>query len=186
MVVARPRRIDRDAVLAASLEVADELGVDRLTMQAVSDRLGVTAMALYRHVDDKADLLDGVVERLLDEIRPPDPATPPREQLAAIGREVRRLARSHPSVFPLLLQRPASTPAALRSRNRLVELLDDMGVPAADVARAERVISTIVLGFAASEAGGRFARHARRDVDADYALVEATIADLIDRLAAGR
>ncbi len=45
-------------------------------MQAVADRLGVTSMALYRHVANKADLLDGVVERILWEVPLPDPALP--------------------------------------------------------------------------------------------------------------
>ncbi|MFT3852687.1 MAG: TetR/AcrR family transcriptional regulator [Ilumatobacteraceae bacterium] len=182
--MARPRRIDRDAILAASLDVADAVGVDRLTMQAVAERLGVTPMALYRHVADKADLLDGVVERLLGEIEPPDESLPPAEQLTAIGQAVRRLARRHPTVFPLLLQRPATTPAARRARDTVVELLGAMGVPDDRVAQGERVISTLILGFAASEAAGRFRRHTRKQIDADYALVEATVTHLIADLAA--
>lgn len=180
--MARPRRIDRDAILAASLDVADEVGVDRLTMQAVADRLNVTPMALYRYVADKADLLDGVVEQLLSEVRLPDPAAPASEQLAAVGHATRRLARRHPTVFPLLLQRPANTPAARHARDRIIELLGSMGVPHDRVARGERVISTIALGFAASEAAGRFSRHSRKEIDADYALVEATVTHLIETL----
>ena len=42
-------------------------------MQAVADRLGVTPMALYRHVANKADLLDGMVESILLEVPLPDP-----------------------------------------------------------------------------------------------------------------
>ena len=63
-------------MLAASLELADEQGLSAVTMQAVADRLGVTSMALYRHVANKADLLDGVVERILWEVPLPDPALP--------------------------------------------------------------------------------------------------------------
>ncbi len=181
--VARPRLIDRDAILDAGLSIADAVGVDRLTMQAVADRLGVTPMSLYRYVADKADLLDGIVERLIDEARPPDPSSPPQEQLTAIGREIRRVARRHPTVFPLLLQRPATTPISRRARDRVVELLEEMGIPSPDAARGERVISTLVLGFAASEAAGRFGRHTRREIDVDFALVEATVAHIVAALA---
>ncbi|HEY5013008.1 MAG TPA: TetR family transcriptional regulator, partial [Acidimicrobiia bacterium] len=51
--MARPRQIDRAAVLRASLAIADKRGIDALTMQAVAERLGVTPMALYRHVENK-------------------------------------------------------------------------------------------------------------------------------------
>ena len=71
MPVGRPARIDRDAVLATGLVIADELGLEALTMGAVAERLGVTPMALYRHVVNKADLLDGIVELLLTEFPAP-------------------------------------------------------------------------------------------------------------------
>jgi AcrR family transcriptional regulator len=167
--VPRPRRIDRDAVLGASLALADEHGLDGLTMQAVADRLGVTPMALYRHVANKADLLDGVVERLLDEIVPPDPDLAWDDQLVGMGQAVRAAARRHPAVFPLLLQLPASTPVAKRARQRVYAVLRQAGIAEADVPRVERILSTMVLGFAASEVSGRFRAHSRQVLDADFA-----------------
>ncbi len=171
--MARPRQIDRAGILRASLEIADERGIDGLTMQAVADRLGVTPMALYRHVTNKADLLDGVVEQLLDEITPAGQSADGDDELLAMGQAVRAVAHRHPTVFPLLLQRPASTPAALRARNRVYEALRAMGIAKKEVARVERLISTMILGFAASEVSGRFDAHSRKVLDADFAaLVE--------------
>ena len=170
--MARPRLIDRAAVLRASLAIADEHGVDALTMQAVAERLGVTPMALYRHVDNKQDLLDGIVESLLDEIPPPSGDQSWDEQLATMGQAIRSTAGRHPTVFPLLLQRPATTTGARRVRDRVYRALRDAGVREADVARVERLISTIVLGFAASEVSGRFSAHSRKTLDADYTALE--------------
>ena len=166
--VARPRQIDRAGILRVSLEIADERGIDGLTMQAVAERLGVTPMALYRHVANKADLLDGVVEQLLDEITPDTGAPAGGDQLVAMGQAVRALARRHPTVFPLLLQRPATTPMALRTRERVYADLRESGIADKDVARVERLISTMILGFAASEVSGRFDAHPRKVLDADF------------------
>jgi AcrR family transcriptional regulator len=173
--MARPRQIDRAAVLRASLAIADEGGLDGVTMHAVAERLGVTPMALYRHVENKGDLLDGVVESLLDEIPDPRDDIPWDEQLSAMGQAIRATARRHPAVFPLLLQLPATTAGARRVRQRVYRALRGAGVAEAEVERVERLISTMVLGFAASEASGRFRSHSRKVLDADYAALEQLI-----------
>ncbi|CAN5461104.1 TetR/AcrR family transcriptional regulator C-terminal domain-containing protein [soil metagenome] len=171
-------------MLGASLELADEAGLDAVTMQAVAKRLGVTPMALYRHVESKADLMDGVVERLLDEVDDLGGDAEWQDRLASMGQSIRAIARRHPAVFPLLLQLPASTPAAVGSRDRIYEALAEAGVSRQQVPRLERLISTMVLGFAASEASGRFRAHSRKVIDADYValteIIARTISDHIE------
>jgi AcrR family transcriptional regulator len=167
----RRARIDRAVILRASLDVADERGLSALTMQAVADRLGVTSMALYRHVAHKADLLDGVVESLLAEFELPDHQRPWRERLDAIAQAARDSARRHPDVFPLLLQRRATTPVARRVPDAIYSALRDAGMPEGQLPRAERLLSTFVMGFAVSESSGRFRARAA-DVDADFAYVQ--------------
>lgn len=164
----RPPRIDRATVLAATLELADTKGLAAVSMRAVADRLGVTPMALYRHVGDKQQLLDGLVEQLLLELPLPEAALPWRDRLGAMASAMRATARRHPDVFPLLLQRPAATPGALRVREIVYQALREAGVDEAGVPRAERMLSTFVIGFAASEAAGRFTVTSR-ELDDDFA-----------------
>lgn len=155
-------------MLDAALALADESGLDAVTMQAVASRLGVTPMAIYRHVGDKGALLDGVVERLLGEVRLPSEALPWPDRLRATARGVRRIGQRHPGVFPLVLQRLVATPAALRVRDTVQRGLVDAGVDPGRTAQAERLISTAVLGFVVSEVGGRFRNHSKRTVDGDF------------------
>lgn len=171
----RPARIDRPAVVGAALAIADRDGLAAITMQAVARRLEVTPMALYRHVADKDDLLDALVERLLGEVDVPPPDLPWPERLAHLGRSMRAVARRHPAVFPLLLQRPAATDAARATRDQVVAALVDAGASKATAARLERVVASAILGFAASEATGRFREHSSATVDADYAVLERMI-----------
>jgi AcrR family transcriptional regulator len=177
--VGRPAQIDRAAVLAASLQLADEQGLAAVTMQAVADRLGVTPMALYRHVANKADLLDGVVESLLLEVPLPDPADDWATRLLALSRGTRRAASAHPEVFPLLLQRAAVTPGARRARDVVYGALREAGLGEDDVIQLERLLATAVLGFAASEAGGRFAAHSAAQLDADFARLQEMLAGAV-------
>jgi AcrR family transcriptional regulator len=179
----RPALISRAAVLRASLAIADADGLDAVTMQAVARRLGVTPMALYRHVSSKADLLDALVESLLTEFPLPQSDLPPDERLRAMGRGVREVARRHPSLFPLLLQRPAVTPESQRVRDSVCATLEEAGLGAAQARQAERLLSTIVFGFAASEAAGRFRNHPPSVIDQDFARLERVMALMLEDLA---
>ncbi len=140
-------------------------------MASVAQRLGVTTMALYRHVAGKADLLDGLVELLLAEaVRPAaDLAWP--ERLAAFANDLRATARRHPTVFPLLLQRPAATAAARQARDAISLTLADAGITPERTDQMQRLLSTAVLGFAVSEVAGRFDAQTARQRDADFELL---------------
>jgi AcrR family transcriptional regulator len=165
----RPARIGRDAILDAALALADKEGLDAVSMHAVARRLGVSAMALYRHMDGKDALLDGLVERLLTSFSPPPSDGPWDQRLNVMAADMREVARRHPAVFPLLLTRPAVTPAAQQVRNSVRGALREAGLTEVVAARAERLLSTAVFGFAASEATGRFRLHSQAVVDEDFA-----------------
>ncbi|MHC3474202.1 TetR/AcrR family transcriptional regulator [Streptomyces sp. 7R007] len=148
----------REEILDAALAIADEHGLDAVSMRAVADRVGVTPMALYRHVKDKAALLDGMVGRLLAALTPTDPdgKQPWDQRLNALAYAFREVTRRHPWAAYLLFSRPAVTPDAVRAVDVIYTALLDAGVPESQVPRLERLVSTFVIGFAASEAAGRF------------------------------
>lgn len=149
--------LTREAILDAALDLADERGLAAVSMRAVAQRVGVTAMALYPYIGNKEALLDGLVDRLLASLLPVDGGTGDwRDRLRRGGRAVRALARRHPSAYPLLLARPAVTPDAVRVVDWIYSLLLEAGVPPRDVPRLERLLSTFVLGYATSEVNGRF------------------------------
>jgi AcrR family transcriptional regulator len=179
----RPAKINQSSIVAASIEIADEHGLAGLTMKAVSERLAVTPMALYRHINRKADLLDLVVEALLTEIALQETNASWEEMLDSMGHAARKVARRYPSIFPLLLQRPANTPESKRVRDAIVSSLVAAGLGTEKARRIERLVSTMILGFAASEAGGRFASHSRKVTDEDFAyltrLIRQTVRDTI-------
>jgi AcrR family transcriptional regulator len=150
-------------------------------MAALAGRLGVTPMALYRHVAGKSDILDGVVGLLLNEFElPPRASQAPYDQLEVLARNIRASARRHPSVFPLLLQRPAITADARRARETVYAALRDTGIPEAQIAQVERLVSTAVLGFAVSEVAGRFGHHRRSQLDADFTALLALLRTYIE------
>ena len=112
----RPGRgLSLDRIVSTALELVDEQGIGAATMRAVSSRLGVRSMSLYRYVQDRDELFDAVVERIVNELaddpevqlRPVDGWRP---YLTGMAHGVRRYARAHPHAFPLVATRPPAAP----------------------------------------------------------------------------
>ena len=69
--VSRRVRLTKQRVLRAAVELADQIGIDSLSMRRLAEELGVVPMALYKHVANKEELLDGMVDVVVGEIEPP-------------------------------------------------------------------------------------------------------------------
>ena len=112
----RPGRgLSLDRIVAVTLELMDEEGIGAATMRAVSDRLEVRSMSLYRYVQDRDQLFDEVVDRIVNELADdPEVQLRPvngwRPYLTGMARGVRRYARAHPHAFPLVATRPPNAP----------------------------------------------------------------------------
>jgi AcrR family transcriptional regulator len=155
----------REEILDAAVALADERGLDAVSMRAVAERVGVTPMALYPHVGGKSALLDGMVGRLMSNLAPPRadgagapvPADPGwRERLRRFARSGWAMMERHPWAATLLFTRPSVTEDAARAVDEVYAALLAAGVPRAQVPRVERMVSTFLLGYAASLEGGRF------------------------------
>ena len=150
----------REEILDAALAIADERGLAGVSMRSVAQAVGVTPMALYPHVGDKAGLLDAMLGRLLALVYDAAPALGGaadwRERLRLFAHTARSLSTGHPWVTGLLFSRPAVTPEGVATVDLLYAALLDAGVPPSQVPRLERLVSTYVLGWIASESGGRF------------------------------
>jgi AcrR family transcriptional regulator len=146
----------KQEISKAALEIADEQGLAAVTMRSVARRVGLTPMALYGHIGDKEGLLDSMLGQLLSEISLPDEAGTWQERLTILANEARTLAKGHPGAIGLVFARPSVTAGAVRVVDAVYVALLDAGVPPDEVPRVERLLSTVVLGYATSEANGRF------------------------------
>ena len=103
--------LTRAAVLRAARRIADEEGVDRLTMRRLAAELGVMPNALYTYVPDKEGLLDALIDDLLAGVDTGEPAEGDwRDGLVRVMDSSRRLLLAHPRLVPVFLARPASGP----------------------------------------------------------------------------
>src|SRR5215212_2067619 len=137
-----PRRpLSRQRIVRAALRMIDRDGVDGLSMRRLGAALGVEGMALYRHVGNKQQLLEGVVELLLEDLElPPVDSASWTEAWYAIARSYRRIARRHPGAFPLLALSPLATAARLERAQAPLGILRAAGFTERGAERAFRTL----------------------------------------------
>lgn len=143
--------LTRDRVLRAALELADEGGTAALTMQRIGRRLGVEAMSLYRHVRNKDDILDGIVDLVFAEIEPPADRSDWRTVLRAQAISTRAALRRHPWAITLMESRLTPGPANLRTHEDTITVLLEAGCSAVMATRAYNLLDSYVYGFALQE-----------------------------------
>jgi TetR/AcrR family transcriptional regulator, tetracycline repressor protein len=181
--------LTREVILSAAIEFVDTFGLPALTMRALGRHLGVEAMALYRYVNGREDLLEGVVDRLVAELRV-DAATQDlgpvdgwQGYLQWLARAVRRLARQHPGIFPLMATRHPAAPwlrPPLRSLEVVEDFLDALisrGFTDDAAVAAYRSFSSFLLGHLLLEAAALGAQTSPPEEPLDEGAAEVPNAD---------
>lgn len=151
------RPLSRRLILDTAISVMDAEGAQGLTMRRLGEALGVEAMSLYHHVNGREDLLEGVVDKLVDQIRVapedgPRPATGWQSVLQLLAHEVRALALAHPNIFPLIATRHPAAPwlrpplRSLRVVEEFVTALTSRGLSDVHAARVYRSFTSFLLG----------------------------------------
>jgi AcrR family transcriptional regulator len=139
--------LSRDRILHAALALADEGGIESLTMRRLGQQLGFEAMSLYNHVANKDGVLDGILDLVLAETEPPSPAgdwdTAIRESAVSVHEALRR----HPWSCPLLMEPGRIRPARLRYMDLLLGRLREAGFSAETTYTAYHVLDGHIFGF---------------------------------------
>jgi len=147
-------RLDRTMVLNAAISLADDVGLEGTTVRRLAERLGVTPMALYRHVADKGDLLDGMADRLYAELELPAAGGDWWEGLAGLARSARRVLLAHPWAVPLFA-RPLAGGHARALDAALRAVLLDAGFTPAAARELHGQLTGMVFSLVALEQHGR-------------------------------
>jgi AcrR family transcriptional regulator len=116
----RRPRLTRDRVLRTAVELADEVGIEALSMRNLAERLGVVPMALYKHVANKEQLLDGMVEVIVGEIDPPTEGTDWKDAIRRRVLSARRSLLRHAWAAQVIESRTSAPPAVLDYMDSLI------------------------------------------------------------------
>jgi AcrR family transcriptional regulator len=144
--------ITRDQIIATATRMITQGHFDDLTVRAIAEEMGVAPMSLYRHVRNKDDLLDEVVDNLLQELSLPRiPFARWRRYLTASATAFRNFLVEQPAALHVYLSHPVVSPAAVTRMEAMLRALREAGCPDQEATRAYATIHTYTVGFAALE-----------------------------------
>jgi len=149
---AEPRRpLTRDRVLGAAMTLADDAGIEAVTMRRVGEELGVGPMALYRHVANKDDLVDAMVDVVFGEIGVPAPGTDWKAAMRGRAIAVRDALMRHRWATGILESRMNPGPANLQHHDAVIGSLRAAGFDIGMAAHAYSLLDSYIYGFAATQ-----------------------------------
>lgn len=164
--IRRPRSLTRTEILDTAIALVDRDGLEQLTMRRLGAACGVEAMALYRHVHGRHDLLGGIVDHLVDQLYDDQLAARRQEDgwqdyLVRLAHGVRAIAVDHPHLFPTLATRPPEAPwvrpplRSLRWMETFLDTLISYGFSDQAAVTSYRSYTTFLLGHLLLEASAR-------------------------------
>jgi AcrR family transcriptional regulator len=172
--------LSRERVLRAAVALADERGIEELTMRKLAKELGVEAMSLYNHVASRGDLLDGMIDLVFGEIEPPAAGGDWKAELRDRAVATRRALLRHRWAVGEMEGRTNHGPSSLKVHDAVLGCLRAAGFSIEMTVSAMSVQDAYIYGFAlqqtdmASETPEDFAAEAQRqmveyaDALADY------------------
>lgn len=158
-----------DAIVTAAIEVADAQGMAALSMRAVGDRLGCTAMALYTYVPSKSELVDLMYDTAIAEVpHDYDLAGGWRPALTAWAEDLLAYYLRHPWVLQVSQARPVLGPNEYAVLDTVLRIMFATGLPPVELRRVTSVVFQLVHGVAKTIAEAREAAGATGTTDDEW------------------
>jgi AcrR family transcriptional regulator len=145
--MAKRTPLNRERVLRAAVALADEAGIESLSMRRLGQELGVEAMSLYNHVAKKDDLLNGITDLVVSEIELPDGADDWKDALRRHAISAHDVLIAHPWACRLALSPDTESPASVRRAEWMLQQLREGGFSPEVTYHAYHALDAHILGF---------------------------------------
>jgi AcrR family transcriptional regulator len=139
--------LSRERILATAVALADERGVEALSMRKLAQELEVVPMALYKHVVNKDELLDGMVDVVVGEVDPPASGTDWKTAIRQRALSARRMLLRHPWASKVIESRTSPTPAVLEYMDAMIGIFRAGGFSIDLTHHAMHTMGSRMLGF---------------------------------------
>jgi AcrR family transcriptional regulator len=139
--------LNRERVLRAAVALADEGGIELLSMRRLGQELGVEAMSLYNHVANKDDILSGIVDMVVGEIEEPAPGADWKEAIRRTAISSHDVFLRHPWACSTLMQGSRVSPERMRWMEAVLRTFREAGFSADLTHHAYHALDSHITGF---------------------------------------
>ncbi|MEO8475864.1 MAG: TetR/AcrR family transcriptional regulator [Actinomycetota bacterium] len=139
--------LSRERILDTAVVLADGGGIEAASMRKVALELGVVPMALYKHVANKDELLDGMIDVVVAEIDPPEPGLDWKPAVRARILSARQALLRHPWASRVMEYRTQPTPTVLTYMDSMIGMLRAGGFSMDLTHHAVHVMGSRMMGF---------------------------------------
>lgn len=146
-----PTPLTRDRVLNGALALADEIGIEKLTIRRLASALDTKPMTIYHHVPGKEAILDGMVDMVFGEIDPPPTEIDWKSAMRHRALSARAILVRHPWAAPLMEARRNPGPNTLAHHDAVLGCFRRGGFSVEMTAHAYALIDAFIYGFALQE-----------------------------------
>jgi AcrR family transcriptional regulator len=143
----RRARLNRDRVLRAAVALADEAGIEAVSMRKLAEELAVVPMALYKHLASKEELLDGMVDIVVGEIAPPVSGASWKSAIRQRILSARRSLQRHPWAPGVIESRTDPSPVILAYIDSMIGMFRAGGFSADLTHHALHALGSRLYGF---------------------------------------
>ena len=139
--------LSRERILDTAVALADGGGVEAASMRKIAQELGVVPMALYKHVANKDELLDGMIDVVVAQIDPPEPGLDWKPAVRARILSARRALLRHPWASRVMESRAQPTPTVLAYMDSMIAMLRAGGFSMDLTHHAMHAMGSRIMGF---------------------------------------
>ncbi|MDF1569263.1 MAG: TetR/AcrR family transcriptional regulator C-terminal domain-containing protein [Spirochaetaceae bacterium] len=165
---ARRRDLTKEKIVNKAFSLADEIGVDRISMRLIAGKLGVQAMSLYNHVANKEDIFDELVERVVGEMALPDPNHPWKEGMRNRAHSAHDVLLQHPWAIQLLMTRTSTGPVKLSYVEATLACLIGVGFNYETADHAWNAMDSYIYGYTMQESTFPFEESSYSDTAQEF------------------
>jgi AcrR family transcriptional regulator len=162
------RNLSREKILAAALTIADDEGIEAMSMRRLARELSVQAMSLYNHIRNRDDIIDALVEIVITEMGAPDLTLPWSDAIRRQARATREVLLRHPWATMMIISRINVGDARFSFVDRMIGCFVQAGFSYPDADHAVNLVESFVYGYTLQEMTFPLAAGTYREVATEY------------------
>ncbi len=143
--------LSKGRILRTALRLADEDGIEALSMRKIAEKLDVTAMSLYHHVENKDEIIDGIVDLVISEMDVPQAGDDWKAAMRSRALSAHEVLLRHPWAIATIVRRINVGPAMIRYINGTLGCLVEAGFSYAMADQALNAMESHIYGFTLQE-----------------------------------